>query len=257
MESKSIGFIGGGRITKIFLQGFSNPSVPISSIKIFEPDGEILKKLTSAFPAILQAKDPADAAAQDIVFIAVHPPVVMEILQLIRKSTVKSTVVVSLAPKITLQKMASILPTRKLIRMIPNATSFINKGYNPVSFHPDFNKKEKKNLLKMFKILGKTFETEESKLESYAVVSAMLPTYFWFQWQELIRIGQKTGLDKSESRKAVQSSLKKAISIFFNSELSSEEIMDLIPVKPIGEYEKEISDIYNTRLMEIYGKIKP
>ena len=39
-----------------------------------------------------------------------------------------------------------------------------------------------------------TFEVQEEKLESYAIMSAMLPTYFWFQWKALEEIGQKTEL---------------------------------------------------------------
>jgi pyrroline-5-carboxylate reductase len=39
--------------------------------------------------------------------------------------------------------------------------------------------------------------------------------------------------------------------------LSPQEVMDLIPVKPIGEHELQITEIYNTRLIGLYDKIKP
>lgn len=32
----------------------------------------------------------------------------------------------------------------------------------------------------MLNLLAYTFETAEEKLEAYAHISAMLPTYFWF-----------------------------------------------------------------------------
>ncbi|TNF45571.1 MAG: hypothetical protein EP310_01310, partial [Bacteroidetes bacterium] len=169
----SIGFIGGGRITKIILQGFKNADFVPESVKVFEPNTETFEKLASIFPAVEKAETVEAAASQAIVFIAVHPPVVMETLQNIKNAVNESTTVVSLAPKITLEKMASVLPAKKLARMIPNATSFINKGFNPIAFSAGFEGKPKKQLLKILKILGKTFETEESKLESYAIVSAM------------------------------------------------------------------------------------
>jgi pyrroline-5-carboxylate reductase len=165
--------------------------------------------------------------------------------------------VVSLAPKITLEKMASVLPTKKLVRMIPNATSFSNDGFNPVSFHPEMDKKEKKKILKLLKKLGKTFETDESKLEGYAIVSAMLPTYFWFQWQEMEKIAIETGLSEKEAKKAIQQTLKKAWKLYYKSDLTPAEVMDLIPVKPIGENEAEIKNILNTKLIGLFGKIKP
>jgi pyrroline-5-carboxylate reductase len=253
----TIGFIGGGRITKIFLQGFTNAGVEFESIKVYEPNAETMEKLATAFLQIEKSETAAAAASQQIVFLAVHPPVMMETLQNIKDAVTESTIVVSLAPKITIEKMASVLPTKKLVRMIPNATSFINDGFNPVSFHTEMDKNEKKQILKLLKKLGKTFETEEAKLEGYAIVSAMLPTYFWFQWQELEKIALETGLSQKDAKKAVQQTLKKAWKLYYKSDLTPAEVMDLIPVKPIGENEAEIKNILNTKLLGLFGKIKP
>ena len=257
MKSKSLGFIGGGRITNVFLQGFSNKNVLPQNVKVFEPNTDTLCALQKKFPQVTSATSSVEAATQEVVFIAVHPPVVMETLRNIKDVLSESTVVISLAPKITLEKMAAVLPTKKLVRMIPNATSFINKGFNPVTFAMGFDEKEKNQILKLLKRLGKTFETEEPKLEAYAMVSAMLPTYFWFQWQEIQKLGLQMGLTETESKTAIQKTLKAANSLFYNSELNSEEVTDLIPIKPIGEHETQISEIYQSKLMGLFQKIKP
>jgi len=253
----TIGFIGGGRITKIFLQAFKNADFELESVKVFDPNADTLEKLTAAFPQIKKSETAAAAASQQIVFLAVHPPVMMETLQNIKDAVTESTIVVSLAPKITIEKMAAVLPTKKLARMIPNATSFINEGFNPVTCAAGFEVKEKKQLLKLLKVLGKTFETDEAKLEGYAIVSAMLPTYFWFQWQELEKIALETGLSEKDAKKAVKQTLKKALKLYYKSDLTPVEVMDLIPVKPIGENEAEIKNILNTKLLGLFAKIKP
>ena len=253
----TIGFIGGGRITKIFLQAFKNADFELESVKVYEPNADTLEKLTVVFPQIEKSETAAAAACQQIVFLAVHPPMMMETMQNVKDAVTESTIVVSLAPKITLEKMASVLPTKKLVRMIPNATSFINDGFNPVSFHTEMDEKGKKQILKILKKLGKTFETEEAKLEGYAIVSAMLPTYFWFQWQEMEKIALETGLSERDAKKAVQQTLKKAWKLYYKSDLTPAEVMDLIPVKPIGENEAEIKNILNTKLLGLFGKIRP
>lgn len=257
MKTNSIGFIGGGRITKIFLQGFKNKSVLFESIKVFEPVNKTIKVLASDFPDITIVKTVEEVGQQQFVIVAVHPPLVVETLQKIRDIVASNTIVLSLAPKITLQKMASVLPTKKLVRMIPNATSIINEGFNPVSFYHEMDEKEKTQIIDLFKPLGETFETEEKKLEAYAIVSAMLPTYFWFQWLEIERIGIEMGLTVFETRKAVKSTLKKAIKLYYNAGLTPANVIDLIPVKPIADFETEITDIFDTKLMELFDKIKP
>ncbi|MCK7472275.1 MAG: hypothetical protein MZU95_17090 [Desulfomicrobium escambiense] len=90
---------------------------------------------------------------------------------------------------------------KNIARLIPNATSYINDGFNPVCFSSEFEHKEKDFIFDLLKNCGHTFEVAEEKLESYAIVSAMLPTYFWFQWNYLEEIGVKTGLTKQSLKK--------------------------------------------------------
>ncbi len=257
MKTNSLGFIGGGRITKIFLQAFANMKAEFQSIVVFDTNGEILNTLKRQFPQITVAENLQKAASQSTVFIALHPPVIMETLDKIADSVSNVAFVISLAPKITVEKITSKLKTTNIVRMIPNATSYINKGYNPVTFGVDFDQSKKSSVLEMLELLGKTFEVSESKLEAYALLSAMLPTYFWFQWDELNRLGIQMGLSGEESKASVQQTLKAAINLMYESKLSPEQVMDLIPVKPIGEHQAQITDIYQTKLMGLFEKIKP
>ena len=256
MKTKTLGFIGGGRITKIFLQAFKNKSVSFESIKVFDTNQEVLSALKNGYPKIEISDSITAPANQDIVIIAVHPPVVMEILENIKGSVDDNTTMLSLAPKITIERIANSLSIRKVVRMIPNATSYINKGYNPIAFHDAFMIEEKELFKDTFKTLGKTFEVDEAKLEGYAIVSAMLPTYFWFQWKAMEEIALKTGLTEAEAEKTIKATLKKSISLLYKSGLKPDEVIDLIPVKPIVEHEEEIKSIYESKLLGLYEKIK-
>jgi len=254
---QSVGFIGGGRITKILLQAFSNKNVKFSKVVVTDTNNDVTIKLKDLYPFI-QVENTAVAASQDIVFISLHPPVIMETLELIKEVVRSDATVISLAPKISITKISSKLEqVKNIVRLIPNATSYINGGYNPVCFSSGFNMGQKDSILDLLKNLGHTFEVGEEKLESYAIVSAMLPTYFWFQWNYLEEIGVMTGLTKSESEEAVHQTLLAALNLMYDSELTPQEVIDLIPVKPIGEHESQISEIYKTKLIGLFEKIKP
>ena len=144
-----------------------------------------------------------------------------------------------------------------LARLIPNATSYINNGYNPVTFAAGFDLSKKKEIMDLFSSLGTTFEVSEEKLESYAIMSAMLPTYFWFQWRELAEIGNKIGLSDEESKKSIYDTIIASLDLMYKSGLSASEVIDLIPVKPIGEHELQIAEIYKNKLLGLFEKIKP
>jgi len=254
---QSIGFIGGGRVTRILLHAFKNKNAKFSKIVVTETNKEVADNLKNIFPEI-QIEDSSVTASQDIVFLSLHPPVLMDTLELIKGSINSKTIVISLAPKITIAKISSKLNNSKdIARLIPNATSYINEGYNPVCFPADFAAKEKQQILDLLSLLGNTFEVPEEKLESYAIMSAMLPTYFWFQWKELALIGQKIGLSEKESKDSINNTLNASLNLMYKSGLTAGEVIDLIPVKPIGGHELQITEIYETKLIGLFEKIKP
>ncbi|RKD91318.1 pyrroline-5-carboxylate reductase family protein [Mangrovibacterium diazotrophicum] len=256
MKSVSMGFIGAGRITRIFLQAFSNRSISLKNITVCDTSELVLHELQNQFPEICVTRHPQDCTKQDIIFLALHPPHVMGALESIRMIVNTSKCIVSLAPKISMAKMSELLSTLNLARMIPNATSFINSGFNPICFHPDFEETKKEELLDLFSALGKTFETDEQKLESYALVSAMLPTYFWFQWNELQVIAQQLGLSEDETNRALHETIAAANDLYFDSGLTSKEVIDLIPVKPIAENEDYIKNCLREKIIALFEKIK-
>ena len=124
-------------------------------------------------------------------------------------------------------------------------------------FSASINNDEKTSLLNLLKALGKTLEVKETELEGYAIVSAMLPTYFWFQWKKMEEIAVQIGFSETESKRIIRGTLMRALKLFYKSELSSDEVIDLIPVKPIGDHEEEIESILQTKLLGLYEKIKP
>lgn len=254
MKTQSIGFIGGGRITKIFLQAFANRKVELNSVKVFDTNADVLAALKAQFPFIATGSL-EEIAGEPTVLIALHPPMIMETLDKIVGLVTNDAVVISLAPKITIAKIASKLNTPNIARMIPNASSYINEGFNPMSFAENFSTKSE--TIELLKALGTNFEVAELKLEAYAILSAMLPTYFWFQWNELTKLGNPMGLTEEESNIAIQQTLHAAMKLYFESGLSPEKVMDLIPVKPIGEQQAQITEIYQTKLLGLFEKIKP
>lgn len=257
MKTKSLGFIGGGRITGIFLQVIENNKSEYKAIVVYDTDTAVLQKLKGRFPVIRMAASAAEAAEQDMVFLALHPPLILSTLQSVKSNLKAGSMLISLAPKVSIEAMASILPhVTNIARLIPNATSIVNEGYNPICFANGFSDVKKQFLLRILRRMGRTFEVEEPKLESYAVISAMLPTYFWFQWKELIGIGGEIGLSAEESRNAVRDTLLAAVRTYFYSDLQPEEVMDLIPVKPIGDHETAISGFYRDKLIPLYSKMK-
>lgn len=258
MTKKTVGFIGGGRITRIFLEGWKRASVLPDNIVVRDCSAETLAKLKAQFPGIQTTAESRAAARQEIVFLAVHPPVMAEVASSLQRDLHPGALVVSLAPKFTIAKLSGLLGGfARLARVIPNAPSVVNFGFNPVAFGPGATAADKTELTSLLSALGECPEVAEEKLEAYAVLTAMGPTYLWFQMQVLREVAAGFGLSEAEITPALKRMVCGAARTLLESGLTPSEVKDLIPVKPLAEMEAQVSETYRTRLAAIYEKIKP
>jgi pyrroline-5-carboxylate reductase len=258
MKEKSIGFIGGGRIARIILGGLKKAGRMPAQIVASDNNSDVLKKLQSGFPEVRIAhNNNREAASQDLVFLGLHPPALLNSLTEIRANLKKDAILISLAPKFTLAKLREGLGGfNRIVRLIPNAASIVGEGLNPVVFSEALNRQEKEALLAALKVLGKCPEVAEGKLEAYAIVTAMGPTYQWFQWQELRNLAESFGMTSTEADTAVAEMVTGAAKTLFGSGLSADQVIDLIPVKPLGDEEEIIRAMYKAKLTPLYEKLK-
>ena len=259
MEIKSIGFIGGGRITRIFLTAFKNASISFQHISVLDTNEVVLNDLKARFNEInVTSTDYTIVANADVVFLAVHPPVVMETIAKIKDVIQHDTLLVSLAPKLTIQKISDALGGfSNIARINPSASSFINEGINPVCFSPSIAIDKRQALIEIMQPLGSLPEVEEPKIEAYAMISAMGHTYFWFQIQKLKELAVEFGMDEEEAKDVISEMLWGTTETLFNSGLTYAEVVDLVPVKPLGEVEVTIKGYYDQYLPGLFSKIKP
>jgi pyrroline-5-carboxylate reductase len=257
MKYKTIGFIGGGRIAHILLAGWQNAGKLPQEIIVSDSNPDVLLKLQERFPSITTTTDNRAPAGQNLVFLALHPPAIGGLLAELGAVLKPGSMFVSLAPKLSMTRLATGLGGfDKLVRMIPNAPSMLGAGYNPIAFSANLTEAEKAELLDLFQVWGKCPEVAEEKLEAYAILMAMGPTYFWFQYQELLQLGLSFGLDQPEIETGLAAMLSGAVKTLYESGLSAEAVMDLVPVHPLAEDESAIRGMYHNRLESLYQKLK-
>lgn len=258
MTTRSIGFIGGGRVTKIILNGWKRANKLPGNIIVTDINQEVLESLKKDFPAVKTViNDSTAPAACDVVFIGLHPPVFGEMLQKIKTVVKPTTLIVSLAPKISIAKISEGLGGLKnIVRVIPNAPSIVNNGYNPVTFSSDIQSDYKQTVRDLFLPLGELPEVEEDLLEAYALFTGMGPTYLWFQLYELQNIVKSFGLSTEAIQNGMPKMIEGTVKTMLNSGLSPSDVMNLIPVKPLGEEEAAIKGFYQNRLNALYNKLK-
>lgn len=253
-----IGFLGGGRIVRIMLTAWRAKGQLPGSIVVSDNDNSVRERLKMEFPSVEVVADNTRPAGCDIMFLALHPPAAKTALPELKSAFNRNAVLVSLAPVLTAARIGGLLGGfDRIARMIPNAPSIIGKGYNPVWYAPALGEAEREMLNELFTPLGDAPVVSEETLEAYAVISAMGPTYFWFQLFRLIELGQSFGLERKAATEAVCKMICGAAGTIYKGQMPAEQVLDLIPVKPLAEEEPAIEKIYQERLTTLHQKIKP
>jgi pyrroline-5-carboxylate reductase len=255
-EYTRTGFVGGGRVARVLVGGWRHAGRLPAAVLVNEPDDAAFGRLAALCPEVRRSPL-EEAAAADIVFLALHPPAFAPVLPGVRSSLSREAVVVSLAPKIPLSVLGPGLGTTRAVRMIPNAPSIIGRGYNPIAFGRGIDAAARAALLALFAPWGACPEVEEGDLEAYAVLTGMGPTYFWFQWQALRDVAGQMGMSGDRADDALQNMLGGAVATLFQSGLPPADVMDLIPVRPLEALEATVTAAYGEKLPALFARIRP
>ncbi|WP_026793221.1 pyrroline-5-carboxylate reductase family protein [Pleomorphomonas oryzae] len=252
---KTIGFIGAGRVARIMLEGWKKAGALPEAVVIHDTAADRAARLTEISPG-LKAGSLVEAAAADLVIVGLHPPLLAEVLPAIKAHLKPQAVVLSLAPKVKFSGLAGLLGGfSRLARQNPNAPSIVGEGYNPIAFAAGLPEAERQALLELMAPLGQCPVVEEETIEAYALISAMGPTYLWFQLHELERLAMEFGLTKAAARAAITAMVGGAVSTLFGSGLVAGDVMDLVPVKPLAAEEPVFLAAYRDRLIPLFQKL--
>ena len=257
MKELSVGIVGGGRITRIILTGWNRAGKSVGGVVVTDVDAAVLERLRGDFPSITVSQDNRQAAVQDLVLFALHPPAFPAALGEIRESLRETATLVSLAPRWTMSRIGQLLGGfDRLARVIPNAPSIVNEGYNPLSFSQALTAEDRESIRGLFDPLGACPEVGEETLEAYAIVAAMGPTYLWYQLYHLIDLGCAFGLTRDAAREAVTAMVDGATATMLKAGLPPEGVIDLIPVKPLAAIEPTVKQAYSDTLGSLHRKLR-
>jgi len=251
-----VGFIGGGRVARVLVGGWRHAGVSPVEVLVNEPDDSAFGKLAELCPDVRRASM-EEAAAAAVVFVALHPPVLVSGMPALRACLDAHAIVVSLAPKIPLSTLTAGLGTPHVARMIPNAPSIIGRGFNPVAFGDGLDAAARRDLSALFAPWGAWPEVPERDLEIYAILTGMGPTYYWYQWQALREAAGQFGLSPERADDALRHMLDGAAATLLQSGLTPAAVMDLIPVRPLQAIEESVAAAYRTALPALFAKIRP
>ena len=121
-----VGFIGGGNMAEAIIAGMVKESFSPSDIYVSEINEERLNYMKDRFNIEVAGADFFETV--DIVFLAVKPQVLFDLMEDIKDEITENHLVVSIVAGIPSEKICKKLSTGHVVRAMPNTPSLIGKG---------------------------------------------------------------------------------------------------------------------------------
>ena len=162
MSSKTIGFIGAGKMCTAMLESFFRASkVTPEQVIVSDKNRENLLLIRKRFGIDAVSDNKEVASKAKIVFLSVKPQDMQHLLNEISSEVDENQLVVSIAAGVPLKKISSRL-SAKVARVMPNTPFMVGEGMAAVTFSKGFTEHEKKRIIGLLECAGKCIELDYS-----------------------------------------------------------------------------------------------
>lgn len=175
-----IGFIGLGNMAAAMIGGILKkemvrPEEIIGSARTAETRERIRQK----YKITIAIDNKETAEVSDILFLAVKPVFLAEIIREIRNSVRPETMVVSIAAGKTLRELREEFgrPELRIVRCMPNTPALVSEGCTAVCAGEDVSEKDLKTVVGLMESFGRASVIPERLMDAVTGVSGSSPAY--------------------------------------------------------------------------------
>lgn len=208
------GKMGGAILNGALRQGFSPENV-----RVVEPNADIRNALAKRE---IKAAETADAFASflpDIVFIAVKPFLIEEVISSVKPFTDKGAVLLSIVAGRPVSWFELMLGEKAaVVRAMPNTPAAVGRGITGIFANGAVTEKQKAAVEAFLKACGDTVELKnESLMDAVTAVSGSGPAYVFFLTEALAKAAKAAGLDDAEADRLARATVIGAAELMLQS----------------------------------------
>ena len=205
LTNKCIGFIGVGVMGSSIIKSLLMKSITSDQICIADKSPEKLEQLKSQYQ--VEVKEIAAIGTScNVIFLAVKPQDLADVLNELKQTIQPETVVISIAAGKTIKFIEDQLQTNNpVIRAMPNTPAQIGKGISAIAASAKVSSDELKIATELFSTTGEVVVVTEDKIDAVTALSGSGPAYFFYFIEAMVKAGVELGLtDEIATKLAIE-----------------------------------------------------
>jgi pyrroline-5-carboxylate reductase len=198
MIEQTVGFIGAGQMARALARGFvEKHRVAAASISAYDPHQTALDEFTQLIPAATRHdSNQALMAAADIIFLAVKPQYVEDVIQGLKRNLSAGKLIVSIVAGVTCEHLSKGFRTDHVIRAMPNTPALVGSGACGYCRGSSASEADAALVGELLCSVGVAFELPERLLDAVTGLSGSGPAFVFQFIEALADGGVRVGLPR-------------------------------------------------------------
>ena len=223
-----VGFIGGGNMASAMIGGMIQKGVvSADDILVSVRTEKSVERLTNQFGVQATMENEAVVAGSDLVFLAVKPNQIKNIINLVKNFISPEKIIVSILPGKSLQWLGTEIgkPT-KLIRTMPNTPALVGEGMTGVCANDLVT--EEQLVLTLLKSFGRAEVVPEYLMDTVTGVSGSSPAYVFLFLEALADAAVAEGMPRKQAYEFAAQSVLGSAKMLLETGMHPGELKDMV-----------------------------
>lgn len=225
-----IGFIGCGNMAAAMIAGIVDSGVFASdAVMASNPSRAKLEAIQASHGIRITQDNISVAEFADILVLAVKPYFYEQVAEEIRERLPETTVVVTIAAGISIEKMQTQLGRpQPVVRTMPNTPALVKAGVTAVCKSEEVPAHSFSEVVKFLESFSKVVELPESKMDVVPAISGSSPAYVYMLIQAMADAGVRDGLTRKSAQEMAAQAVLGAAKMVLETGLHPEALKDQV-----------------------------
>jgi len=242
MNTKKIGFIGGGNMASSLINGLIASGHCPSQLWVSDTNPDTLQSLAETLKVNISADNDELVENVDVVVLAVKPQIMRIVTEQIPRNLInKNQLFVSIAAGISQQSLTEWLGDETaIVRCMPNTPALVLTGATALHANTVVSDEQKDLAENILRSVGiSLWVANENELDAVTAVSGSGPAYYFLLMEAMESAALELGLSESTARLLIQQTALGAAKIALESDETPRELRHRV-TSPKGTTEEAI-----------------